>query len=77
MLRFICCLSGPKSIQGVPSLGWVDFDLDGPPSWPAAQPLLPNFHQPKQNWADGGTTKIEVIPTQVPEQMKNPVVKCT
>ena len=29
-------------------LGWVDFDLGVPPSWPAAQPLLPNSHQARQ-----------------------------
>ena len=28
-----------------------------------AQQLLPNYHQPKQNWAEGGTTKIQVNPT--------------
>ena len=39
-------------------LGWVDFDLGVPPSCPAAQPLLPNSHQPRQNWADSGTLKI-------------------
>ena len=31
------------------ALGWVDFDLGVPPSWPAAQLLLPNSNQPKQN----------------------------
>ena len=41
-------------------LGWVDFDLGVPPCCPAAQPLLPNSHQPRQNWADGGTLKIQV-----------------
>ena len=29
-----------------------------------AQPLLPNFHQPRQDWADSGTLKIQVNPTQ-------------
>ena len=45
-------------------LGWVDFDSGVPPSCPAAEPLLPNSHQPRQNWADGGTLKIEVNRTQ-------------
>ena len=45
-------------------LGWVYFDLGVPPSCPAAEPLLPNSHQPRQNWADGGTLKIEVNRTQ-------------
>ena len=31
---------------------------------PAAQPLLPNSHQPRQNWADSGTLEIQVNPTQ-------------
>ena len=36
-------------------LGWVDFHLGVPPSFPAAQPFLPNFHQQMQNQADSGT----------------------
>ena len=39
-------------------MGWVDFDYG------AAQLLLPNSHQPRQNWADSGTLKIQVNPTQ-------------
>ena len=54
-------------------LGWVDFDLGVPPSCPSAQPLLPNSHQPKQNWADSGTLKIQVNPNPVHEQMNYPV----
>ena len=54
-------------------LGWVDFDLGVPPYCPAAQLLLPNSHQPKQNWSDGGTTKIKVNPTQVLGQMNHHV----
>ena len=45
-------------------LGWVDFDLGVPPSLPAAQPLLPNSHQTRQNWADRGTLKFQVNTTQ-------------
>ena len=45
-------------------LGWVDFDLGVPPSCLAAQSLLPNFQQPKQNWADSRMLKIQVYPTQ-------------
>ena len=55
------------------ALGWVDFDLGVPPYCPAAQPLLPHSHQPKQNWADGRITKIKVNPTQVLGQMNHPV----
>ena len=36
-------------------LVWVDFDLGVPPFSSASQP---HSHQPKQNWADGRTTKI-------------------
>ena len=54
-------------------LGWVDFDLVVASSCPAAQPLLPNSYQPKQNWADIGTTKVKVNPTQVFEQKNRPV----
>ena len=39
-----------------------------------AQPLLPNSHQPKQNWADSVTPTIHVNPTQISEQMNHPVV---
>ena len=45
-------------------MGSVDFDLGVRPSCLAAQPLLPNSHQPKQNQADCGTIKIQVNPTQ-------------
>ena len=55
-------------------LGRVEFDSDVPPYCPAAQPLLPNSHQPKQNWADGGTTKIKVNPTQISEQMNHQIL---
>ena len=41
-------------------LGWVDFDLDVPLILPAAQPVLPLSHQPKQDQADGGIAKIKV-----------------
>ena len=39
-----------------------------------AQTLLPNSHQPKQKWADGGMTEIKVNPTQVSEKMNRPVL---
>ena len=39
----------------------------------AAQPLLPNSYQPKQNCADSGTPKIQVNPTQVLGQMNHTV----
>ena len=45
--------------QGSCDLGWVDFDFCVPPSCPAAQPLLPNSHQPKQSQADSGTLKTQ------------------
>ena len=54
-------------------LGWVDFDLGVPPSCPAAQPLLPRSHQPRQNCADSGTLKIKVNPSQGNEQLAYPV----
>ena len=55
-------------------LVWVDFDLGAPPSCPASQPLLPNSHQPRQNWADSATLKIQVnqVHEQVHEQMGHP-----
>ena len=49
-----------RVIHLVNNLGGVDFDLGVPPSCPSAQPLLPNSHQPRQNWADSGTLKIQV-----------------
>ena len=60
-------------------LGWIDFHLEVPPCCTclAAQLLLPNSHQPKQNWADSERTKIQVNPTQVSEQMKHPVALYT
>ena len=46
------------------ALAWADLDLDVPPSCPAAQPLLPHSHQPKQIRADSGTLEIQVNQTQ-------------
>ena len=54
-------------------LGWVDFDLGLPRSCLTAQLFLLKSHQPKQNWADCGATKIQVNPTQVSEQMNHRV----
>ena len=56
-----------QSVQGVPSapgpgLGWVDFDLVVQPSCPATQTPLSYSHQPRQNFADSGTLKIQVNP---------------
>ena len=45
-------------------LGLVDFDLGVPLFCPAAPLLLSNSHLPRQNWADSGTVKIPVNPTQ-------------
>ena len=55
-------------------LGWVDFDVGVPPYCPADQPILPNFHLPRQDWADSGIiplsaqclrmSKYKVNPTQ-------------
>ena len=54
---------------------WVGLTLiwDVPPSCPAAQPVLPISHQPRQNQAEGGTAKIKVNPTQVRQEMGHPV----
>ena len=53
-------------------LGWVDFELGVPPSCPSAQPLLPNSHKPRPNWADSGALTIQVNP--VHKQIGHPVV---
>ena len=63
-----------RVIYLVSHLGWIDFDLDVLPSRPAAQPFLPNSHQPMQNWADSTTMEIQVSPTQVHDQMNHPVL---
>ena len=39
-------------------LGCVDFDLRVPPSGPAAQSHLPNYHQPGKSLVDRGKLKI-------------------
>ena len=57
---------GTKYMHGVSSarasaMGLI-YILDDPP---AAQPILPNSHLPKQNWADSGTPKFKANPTQV------------
>ena len=38
----------------------------------AARPLLPNSHQPKDNWEDSETPKFQVNPARVSEQMNYP-----
>ena len=55
-------------------LGLVDFDFYIPSSCPAPQPILPNFHLPKQNEAGSGMPKINVNPTQVHDHLPNPVL---
>ena len=70
-------LTNGRVVQGGPSgriVGWLTLICNVPPFGPAAQPLLPISHQPKQNQAEGGTNKIEVNPTQLSEQMDHPVV---
>ena len=53
-------------------LGWVDFDLGVPPSCPSAQPLLPNFDQPRQNCAAIEYTQNSSQPSH--EHVGHPVV---
>ena len=48
-----------RASQMVIDLGWVDFDLRVPPSGQAAQPHLPNSHQPGKGLEDGGILKIQ------------------
>ena len=56
------------------SCTWVGLtDLDVPLFYPFALPVLLHSHQPQQNQADGGTLRIQVNPTQVHEQMRDPV----
>ena len=60
-------LFGEWTVQGshvLVGLGWVDFDFCVPPSCPAAQPPLPNYHQLKQSRADSGILEIQVNKTQ-------------
>ena len=45
-------------------LGWIDFDLNVPQCIPAAQPIQPNSHLPKHNWAGSGMSLIKVNQTQ-------------
>ena len=43
---------------------------------PAAQHVLPISHQPRQNQAEGGTTKIKVNPSEVRQEMGHPACIC-
>ena len=45
----------------VADLVWVDLEFCIPTSCPLAQPLLPNFHWQRQNWADRGRKVLQVI----------------
>ena len=53
----------------VVDLGLIDFDLDDPSFCPNAQPVLPNSHLPKQNWAGSGMTKFKVNPNHVHDHL--------
>ena len=57
------------------SLTWVGLTLIWMyhPSCPAALPILPFSHQPKQGQADSGIAKIKVNPTQVRDLLCHPV----
>ena len=57
---------------------WVRLTLiyDVPPTCALAQPVLPIPYQPKQNQAEGGTTKIKVNPTRLSDQMSHSVQRC-
>ena len=54
------CTSMYRVSQLVADLGWVDLNLDVPPSCPLPQPLLPTLHHPRQNLAVSGTLNIQV-----------------
>ena len=64
-----------QSDSSVVDLGWVDFDFGVPYSCPFVQPLRPNSHKPRQNWADSRTPKIKVNPSNVHQLMEHPVVR--
>ena len=61
----------------VADLGWVGFDLDVLPSYPAVRPNLQNSQLPRQNRADSGTSRIQVNPTKVHDHQIHPVVAST
>ena len=44
-------------------LGWVDFNLTVPSSYPGTKPLLPNSHQALLSEACSGTLKMQVYQT--------------
>ena len=46
--QFLTSLLGGAWQVVVADLGWVDLNLDVPSSWPPPEPILPNFHMPKQ-----------------------------
>ena len=48
----------------VSDLVWLTLIWDVPPSFQPAQPLLPIFHQPRQNLTEAGTGLIKFNPTQ-------------
>ena len=48
-----------KGDHGGWRLGFVYFDFGVPPVCPFAMPSLPNFHLPKQNLSDRGTSQIK------------------
>ena len=70
------CKGAYRVAHLVADLDWVDFNFSVPPSCThLVQPLLQNFNQPKQSWADSGAFKIQVYPTNVRDLMGHPA--CT
>ena len=64
------CLNVYRVSHLVIDLGLVDFDLGVPPFCPAAKPLLPNSHYPRQSWAveqsKSKSTKLSLGPDGTP-----------
>ena len=46
------------------NFGLVDFIFDVLPSLPAAQPILPNSHQPRQIWTESNPFEIQINSTK-------------
>ena len=63
---FLCAIHSIHSVQGSQGdlrPGFVDFDLGALSFSPFSMPPRPNFHLPKQNWADRGTHQIRLKET--------------
>ena len=70
-------LATVRNVQGVPSvhgMGWVDWNFECSTVYPILPGLMGIWQKWRGSWARWWNIRINVIPTQVNEQMEHPVL---